>query len=344
MPSHPSLTHRLVASLRRIAAALLLVFAFGLAYLLAITSMPGTSHRGAQPPLSAEEQALANRLRAHVTQLASAERNVAHPAQLEAAALYLERELATLGYDVQRQTFQTSGATVRNLQVTIPSASSHGQRVLVVGAHYDSAQGTPGANDNATGAAAIVELARRLKDVGTAGSADLVLVLYTNEEPPYFRTPLMGSSVHAKTLKARNANVVGMLSLETMGYFSDQPGSQNYPWPLDMFYPRQGDFIAFVASSVDWRFVRTVAGAFRNTTAFPAEGIAAPRFLPGIDFSDHAAYIDEGYPALMVTDSAPYRYPHYHSPRDTPDKVDFDKLARVVLGVEQVIQHLARAQ
>jgi Zn-dependent M28 family amino/carboxypeptidase len=292
------------------------------------------------PPLFAEDQATVQRLRAHVEQLARTERNTGHPAQLEAAARYLEDELAKQGHVVERQVFQASRIPVRNLQVTIPSAASPGQRLLVVGAHYDSAHGTPGANDNATGAAAVLELAKRLKDLGKSANADLLLVLYTNEEPPYFRTPLMGSSVHAKALKARDAKVIGMLSLETMGYFSDQPGSQKYPWPLNMFYPSQGDFIAFVTSTADWRFVRRAAGIFRASVAFPSEGIAAPRFLPGIDFSDHAAYLDEGYPALMVTDTAPYRYPHYHSARDTPDKVDFDKLARVVRGVEGVIHAL----
>jgi len=325
----------------RIAGALAAVFGVLWLVVLSVTTMPGSSYRGALPAASADQLALAQQLRQHVAVIAAQEHNVFHPRALEAAATYLESELASYGYEVRRQEFDARGVKVRNLEVTVPSQRAPGQRVIVVGAHYDSAHETPGANDNATGSAAVLALAKSLRHLGATAQSDVMFVLYTNEEPPYFKTPLMGSHVHVKALKAQGVPVTAMLSLETMGYFSDVAGSQKYPWPLNQFYPTQGDFIAFVATPGDLGLVRNVVRSFRSHAAFPSEGIAAPRFIPGVDYSDHAAYIDEGYPALMVTDTAPYRYPHYHTRHDTPDKVDFDRLARVVQGLEGAIKDLA---
>src|SRR5690606_30092411 len=159
-------------------------------------------------------------------------------------------ELASLGYAVERQEFAASSRQkVRNLLATLPSQKAPGQRLLVIGAHYDSAPGTPGANDNATGTAAVLELARSLRGLGETATSDVMFALYTNEEPPFFKTQRMGSRVHAESLKAAGVSVQAMLSLETMGYFSDAPGSQKYPWPLNRVYPEQGNFIAFVAST-----------------------------------------------------------------------------------------------
>lgn len=332
---------RLGASLVRIAGALLAVALLVLAAVWVLTQMPSRSFSGPLPALTAGEQALAQRLRRHVVAVASEEHNVANPAALEAAARYLEAELVSLGYAVQRQEFEASGLKVRNLLATLPSQKAPGQRLLVIGAHYDSAPGTPGANDNATGTAAVLELARSLRSLGETATSDVMFALYTNEEPPFFKTQRMGSRAHAESLKAAGVSVQAMLSLETMGYFSDEPGSQKYPWPLNRVYPAQGNFIAFVASTADLGLVRRTVRSFRAHASFPSEGIAAPRALAGVDYSDHAPFIDEGYPALMVTDTAPYRYPHYHTREDTPDQVDFGRLARVVRGLEGVVRDLA---
>ncbi|RLJ37824.1 M28 family peptidase [Acidovorax sp. 106] len=340
MRVHPFVV-RLVQSVLRIGAAVVGVLAVVACAVLVMTTMPLHSHRGALPALTPQESALADRLRAHVSTVAQQEHNLRNPAALESVATYLEQQLAAMGYGVERQEYTVAGKPVRNLQALLPSRTAPGQRTVVVGAHYDSAHHTPGANDNATGTAAVLELARSLRNQGDT-SADILFVLYTNEEPPYFKTPLMGSQVHAKALAAQNTRVVAMLSLETMGYYSDVAGSQKYPWPLSLLYPSEGHFIAFVGATGDLGLVRTVVRSFRSHTSFPSEGIAAPRFIPGVDYSDHAAYIDAGYPALMVTDTAPYRYPHYHSSQDTPDKVDFERLARVVSGVERVVTELAR--
>lgn len=340
--SLPHFAIPLFKSMLRVTGAVMGVIALLAVALLVITTMPGQSHTGPLPPLKDAEQALAGRLRGHVTTIGSQEHNVRHPEALDTAARYLESQLASYGYKVQRQEFEAEGVMVRNLQVTVPSHTAPGQRVIVVGGHYDSAPGTPGANDNASGTAAVLELARSLKTLGEVAQSDVMFVLYTNEEPPYFHTRLMGSQVHAKALKAQGVEVTAMLSLETMGYYSDQKGSQKYPSPLlNPLYPSEGNFIGFIATPQDLGFLRRVVRSFRTHTAFPSQGIAAPRFVPGIDYSDHASYIDQGYPALMVTDTAPLRYPHYHSRNDTPDKLNYERLARVVTGLELVIRELA---
>ena len=308
-----------------------------------MTSMPGESYRGPLPPLTAEEELLARRLREHVEKIAREEHNTAFPGQLEDVARYIESTLAGLGYTVKQQMFNVDGNRVRNLEVTVrhPGPARGKPRIVVVGAHYDSAPGTPGANDNATGSAAVIELARALQQMALQPGHEVKLVLFVNEEPPYFKSAQMGSLVHARNLYARGENVTAMLSLETIGYYSDDKGSQHYPPPLDALYPDAGNFVAFVGDLGSRTLVHEALASFRRHAKFPSEGLAAPATIPGIDWSDHWSYREHGYPALMVTDTAPYRYPHYHTAQDTPDKVDYERLARVVKGLEFVVRDLA---
>jgi len=308
-----------------------------------MTAMPGQSFRGPLPPLTAEEEQLARRLRAHVERIAREEHNTSTPGELEDVASYIESTLAGLGHTVKQQMFSVDGNRVRNLEVSIrhPGPAGAKPRVLVVGAHYDSAHGTPGANDNATGSAAVIELARALKQMAPPPGQEVKLVLFVNEEPPYFKTAQMGSFLHARDLYTRGENVAAMISLETIGYYSDDKGSQQYPPPLDALYPDTGNFIAFVGDLASRELVRETLASFRRHARFPSEGLAAPASIPGVDWSDHWAYREHGFPTLMVTDTAPYRYPHYHSAQDTPDKVDYERLARVVKGIELVVRDLA---
>jgi len=272
-----------------------------------MTAVPGKPHRGALPPLTPEEVALAASLKRHIATIAAREHNVAHYDELEKVARYLETTLASLGYAVGRQEFLTDGKPVRNIDVAIEPA---GQRadpdVIVVGAHYDSVVGSPGANDNASGAAAVIELARLLRDLDRVGAKRIRLALFVNEEPPYFRTEAMGSLHYARALARRNERVVAMYSLETIGFYSSEPGSQVYPTPFELI------------------------------------GGVAPGFVPGIAWSDHWAFAEHGFPAVMITDTAPFRYPHYHRSSDTPDKVDAENVARVVKGIERVIRDFSR--
>lgn len=302
--------------------------------------LPGKSFSGPLPPATRDERALAERLKRHVVAIASKPHNVAHHAELERAATYIEAQLIALGYEPLRQVFDAGGRPVRNIEVVIPAAKSNGtQRSLVVGAHYDSDGVAPGANDNGTGTAAVIELARLLKDV-VPEDKSLRLVLFVNEESPYYRTGQMGSLQYARYLKERGERVIGMISLETIGYFSDAPGSQKYPAPFGLFFPSTANFISFVAMPGSRTFLHKVVAAFRRNTKFPSIGGTAPYQFEGIGWSDHWSFWHLGYPAVMVTDTAFYRYPYYHTNEDTPDKVDYDKLARITIGLEQTIRDL----
>jgi Zn-dependent M28 family amino/carboxypeptidase len=316
----------------------LAVFAAAVALLLAwMTAMPGRSFAGPFDTLSADERDLAARLRVHVVAIASRERNLEHPEAYEAAATYLEGALAEPGHGVRRQPFEVGGRPARNLEVEI-AGSGLSAGVIVIGAHYDSVRGSPGANDNGSGVAATVELARLLADWRPRHAWRFVL--FANEEPPWFHTESMGSAVYARAARQRGEHIVAMFSLETLGYYSDAPGSQHYPFPLNLVYPDRGDFVAFVGNLAGGGLVRETLAAFREHASFPSDGVAAPGWLPGIDWSDHWSFWREGWPALMITDTAPYRYPHYHTRRDTPDKVDYDRLARVVKGLEATFRAL----
>lgn len=308
--------------------------------LLWMTAVPGRSHSGSLPPLTTEETRIAGVLRKHVEAIASAPHNVAHPQELESVASYLEDVLASLGYEVGRQVYQAGGIDVRNIEAVIAPASPEAE-TLVIGAHYDSAFSAPGANDNASGVAAVLELARILSDLQDRGPFRIRLVLFVNEEPPFSHTELMGSLVYARALKRSRETVFGMISLETLGYYRDRESSQHYPFPLGLLYPETGNFVAFVGMLPSRSFVRRTVARFRDLVPFPSVGGTAPAFIPGIDWSDHWSFAQHGIPALMITDTALYRYPYYHTTGDTPDKVDYDKLARVTAGLAAVVRSWA---
>jgi Zn-dependent M28 family amino/carboxypeptidase len=325
------------------ALVVLALAAAGYGALHYMTAVPGKPHHGALPPLTPEEAALAVSLKRHIATIAAREHNVAYYGELEKVARYIEATLASLGYTAGRQEFSADGQAVRNIDVTIePATANSDPEVIVVGAHYDSAPGSPGANDNASGAAAVIELARLLHDLNGSAGKRIRLALFVNEEPPYFRTEAMGSLHYARALARRNERVVAMYSLETIGFYSSEPGSQVYPAPFGLLFPDRGDFVAFVGLLGSRALVRETMRSFRAHTAFPTIGGVAPGFVPGIGWSDHWAFAEHGFQAVMITDTAPFRYPHYHRPSDTPDKVDAESLARVVKGIERVIRDLAQ--
>jgi Zn-dependent M28 family amino/carboxypeptidase len=322
-------------------AGLLVLLIAGLAAAYWYTlSLPGEPYAGPQPPVTAAEQDLAERLRRHVVAIASEPHSVAYYAALEKSAAYIEAELKALGYAPQAQVYDIGGKPVRNIAVELsPPGATATTPSLVIGAHYDSAEDAAGANDNGSGSAAVLELARLLKDAPLKDKR-LRLVLFVNEEPPYDRTPDMGSYRFAKSLRAQGETVLGMISLETIGCFSDKPGSQRYPFPFSYFFSDVANFIAFVALPGGRAFLHEVVGAFRSHTQFPTIGGTAPDSIPGIGWSDHWSFWMLGYPAIMVTDTALFRYRDYHKPTDTPDKVDYEKLARITLGLEQTVRDL----
>jgi Zn-dependent M28 family amino/carboxypeptidase len=301
----------------------------------------GESYAGALPVMTDEETALAAALRRHVQVIGGdiGDRNVWKYDELNETVAYVTRELRGAGYVVTEQPYQAGGRTVKNLEAVLDGAGAAAAEVLVVGAHYDSVRGCPGANDNGTGVAAVLEMARAMAEDRPARTVRFVL--FVNEEPPFFHTDAMGSLVYARACKARGDRVVGMISMETIGFYSDEPGSQRYPPPFDVMFPDTGNFIGFVADERSGPFLKQVMASFRAHTQFPSEGVAAPAAVEGVGWSDHWSFWQQGYPGLMVTDTAPFRYRHYHHPTDTPDKVDYDRAARVVAGMIRVTRELA---
>jgi hypothetical protein len=298
---------------------------------------PLYGHSGPLPAATVEESTMAARLLEHVRAVASVPHNTDHPEALEAAARYIERRLEALGYAVERQEFEAHGHKVRNIHVAIGEAGG-GRSTFVVGAHYDSDGIAPGANDNGSGVAALLELAGLLKGYQPRRHL-LRLVFFVNEEMPHFGTETMGSRQFARMITAREA-VRGMISLETIGAFSDEPGSQAFPFPLGLVYRDRADFIAFVGTPRARGLVHEVLGSFRRHTQFPTIGGVAHAFIKGIAWSDHASFDEQDVPALMITDTALFRYRHYHRPSDTPDKVDYGRLARITKGVERTLREI----
>jgi hypothetical protein len=313
-----------------VAAILALLWWFGM-------RMPGKniSQLG---PLSPDEVTLREELRADVQKLAGdiGERNMSHYPQLNAAADFIEDSFVRAGFPPRRDSYDLRGQACHNIEAEIPGAD---RSILLIGAHYDSVFGSPGANDNGSGVAALLALARRF--AGKNMKHTIRFVAFVNEEPPYFLTGEMGSSIYAGRCKARGDKISGMISLETIGYFSDAPNSQTYPSPgLGIFYPKVGNFIGFVSNVQSRALLRRVIGLFRKHAKIPSEGAALPAFIPGVSWSDQRSFWPHGYPGIMVTDTAPFRYPHYHSSTDTPDKLDYDRFTLVVSGMHKVIEGL----
>jgi Peptidase family M28 len=341
-------------------AVLVLLWWFGM-------RMPGKNVSKAGP-LSPDEVVLREELRANVQKLAGeiGERNMWHYAQLNAAADFIEDSFSRAGLRTRRDSYDTGGQPCHNIEAEIPgspqgaasaeataakAAVSPGRRslgeggspppIVIIGAHYDSVFGSPGANDNGSGVAAVLALARRF--ASAKPKQTLRFVAFVNEEPPYFLSGEMGSQVYARRCKERGDKISAMISLETIGYFSDAPHSQTYPSPgLGVFYPNVGNFIGFVSNVHSRALLRRVVASFRTYAKIPSEAASLPAFIPGVSWSDQWSFWQHGYPAIMVTDTAPFRYPYYHSSNDTPDKLDYDRFTLVVRGMEKVVQQLAK--
>ena len=298
---------------------------------------------GRTPPLVNAPPVSSDRLRAHVEKLAGeiGPRSVFRPDKLRAAAEYIESVWRDQGYVVARYPYELNRATCYNLEVTCPG-SVRPAEIVVVGAHYDTVDESPGANDNGSGVAALLELARAF--AALKPERTVRFVAFPNEEPPWFTTPDQGSRVYARLARARGDDVRAMLALETMAYFRFSPGSQHYPAPFKWFYPNRGSFIGFIANLRSRGLLHRAVRAFRGTTSFPVECVATFERVPGVGWSDHASFWAEGYPALMVTDTAIYRYPYYHTSQDTPDRLDYPRLAEVTRGLCGAVLALAQAR
>jgi Zn-dependent M28 family amino/carboxypeptidase len=281
-------------------------------------------------------------LHRHVSFLADTtrHRDAVHPATLERAASYVEAQLKAAGGRVRSQVFEVDGQSVRNV---IASFGPEGAPRLVIGAHYDSESKTMGADDNASGVAGLLAIAEAFQR--HPPTLPVEVVAYTLEEPPYFATDNMGSRQHARSLADAGSRPDLVLVLEMIGYFSDAPASQHYPVPgMTALYPERGDFIAVVGKLSAAGAVRRVKSAMRGASDLPVYSINAPAWIPGVDFSDHASYWPYDIPAVMITDTADNRNPHYHRASDTPEKLDYERMRQVVKGVLAVIRHFEESR
>ncbi len=282
----------------------------------------------------------ADALRRHIEVLAGeiGERNVFRAPALQAAADYIAGQWREQGYQVVCQTYRTRGVLCANLEVT-RHGTSRPRELILVGAHYDSVIGSPGANDNGSGVAAMLEISRLFAAAQPARSVRFVA--FVNEEPPFFFWGKMGSRVYARAARARGDNIRLMISLETIGYYRDEPGSQRYPPLFRWCYPDRANFIAFVSNFRSRRAMLSAVAAFRSHCALPVEHVSTFAWIPGVAWSDHYSFWRNGYRALMVTDTAFYRYPHYHTAQDTPGKIDYGRLALATQGLYHAFSALA---
>lgn len=326
--------------LRSAGIAVIVALLAGFVWIWRMTQMPLHSYRGSLPALTAEQLDLESRLSAHVKHLSGTigERDASQAGKLHATTDYIQTTLQQMGYTVTEQPYSADGKEVQNLEARLDGNVGTNE-VVVVGAHYDTVAGTVGANDNASGVAATLELARMLRQCKLQSA--IRFVFFANEEPPYFQTNQMGSLVYARGLRRDHLALSAMISLETIGFYSDAAGSQKYPALLSLFYPSRGNFVGFVGNTESRDLVRRAVREFRASTSFPSEGISAPADWPGIGWSDQWAFWQEGYPAIMVTDTAPFRYPYYHTTTDTSEKINYDQMTRVVVGVRNVVVSLA---
>lgn len=281
-----------------------------------------------------------DRLKAHVQMLSETltPRDYLNTANLDQVAAYIKAEFERALGRVSEQPYKANGRSYRNV---IASFGPESAERIVIGAHYDVCQPLPGADDNASGVAGLIELANLLQK--TELPMQVELVAYTLEEPPFFRSEAMGSAVHAASLQKQGIAIRAMMSLEMIGYFSDEPGSQKFPNPiLKLLYPSRGNFIAIVGNFGQINLVRKMKRSMRAATSLPVHSINAPGWLPGIDFSDHLNYWKLGFPAVMITDTSFYRNQNYHTAQDTMEKLDYNRMALTVQAVHAAILELSR--
>jgi hypothetical protein len=284
---------------------------------------------------SMDLSASSDSLRAHVKYLSALDppRSSQNPGSLEKARDYIEQKLAGMDLKPERQCFAAGGDSFANVLAVV---NPQHRRILVIGAHYDVCGNTPGADDNASAVAGLLELARMVNRHRDSLDLQVVFAFYANEEPPYFGTELMGSWIHAKSLRDQSADVRLMLCLEMIGYYTEEKSSQRYPSSLlKPFYPSRGNFIAAVSDFGGRKFLRPIRKALNKR--LPCRTLAGPRKLPGLGFSDHRNFWKAGYKAVMITDTAFFRNPNYHEAGDTPETLDYAKMASVVAGLAEYV-------
>jgi len=285
------------------------------------------------------DSALPVNLKSHVRQLSETigNRSVYEYEKLQQAANYIVEQFKSYGYRVEFQEYTVWGKKFKNI-IAAKRGAMAPEEIIVVGAHYDSCD-NPGADDNASGVAGLLELARVFSD--KVSGRTIEFVAFVNEEPPFFKTEAMGSLVYTRSSKSRQKDIKAAIVLEMIGYYSNAFNSQRYSMILGLFYPNRGNFITAVGDLKSRSLNKDIARAFKKRSVFPIESISLG-FVPGADFSDHWAFWQEGYPAVMITDTAFLRNYNYHNNLDTIEKLNFDYMANVIEGLVSAIEVIAR--
>jgi hypothetical protein len=310
--------------------------------------MPSSNQGMNIPELSSQEAGLATRLESHVQILSEeiGERNLFKTGTMNLTVNWIQEYLTTIGYQPEiqnyelksRHRFYDDGISI-NIVAEVPGTGQP-EDIIVMGAHYDSVSRSPGANDNASGVSVLLSLAEYFNE--KPQNKTVRFVTFANEEPPFFKTRDMGSFAYAERSKNRGENIISMIALDGLGYYSDEPGSQTYPFPgIGLFYPKKANFIGFVTRFSDMDLLKKVTGAFREAATIPSEAAALPGFIPGVSWSDHWSFWQHDYSALLVTDTLLFRDREYHTPDDTPDRLDYERMARVSVGLRNVVKELA---
>lgn len=309
----------------------------------AMIGMPGKSYSGEPPALSAEEQEIADHLMRHLEVLCVeiGERNQNKHRNLERAASYIAETFRASGYEVEEQVYEIDGLPYRNIEACLQGTKNPGE-VLIVGAHYDTVPGCPGADDNGTGIAALLELAHSMRSAEP--DSTVRFIAFTNEEYPFFWSDKMGSFLYARRCKEKGERIRGMIALETLGYYRDEKGSQTYPIPVLGLLPERGDFLFFVGRMSSRGFIADSLGSFRDRARLPSRGIAAFDCFEDISRSDNYCFDLNGYRSFMVTDTANFRNPNYHRASDLPDTIDRERYTRAVAGLREMLLDLSGAR
>ena len=310
--------------------------------------MPPSGQHTETPPLTEYEQNLSKQLKDDVFVLSDriGERNIFRTGTMEQTADWIISRFRDFGYEPGIHTHRRSGVagapvggTSDNIIAEVPGVETP-EKIIIIGAHYDSVVHSPGANDNASAVAVMLALAAKFANQPQPKT--LRFIAFANEEPPFFKTKNMGSYAYAARSRDLGENITAMMALDGLGFFSDEPGSQNYPFPgIGLVYPDKANFIGFVTRLRDTSLLNRVTREFQEHATIPAEGAALPGFIPGVSWSDHWSFWKHGYSAFLVTDTLLFRDPYYHTSRDTADRLDYESMARVAMGLEKVIEMLA---
>jgi len=317
-----------------------LIIILVLVVVLKLTSFGWRFFKPQSSPATQGTKELKERLKDHVVTLSDriGDRSVFRYEQLQEAAGYISDQLRSIGYELIFQEYTVYNKRVANIIAT-KKGSHRADEVIVVGAHYDTCA-NPGADDNASAVAGLIELARHMYNKDT--SRTIEFIAFVNEEPPFFKSAEMGSLMYAREARRKKKNIKAALILEMIGSYCDEPHSQKYPPLFGAFYPNRANFICVVSSFSYRSLVKKITTAFKEHTSFPVESFIGPAAVTGVDFSDHWSFWQEGYAAVMITDTSFYRYPYYHSQEDTYEKLDYTRMSQVVEGFGHVVEELAR--